>query len=94
MKHVIIGSGAAGIAAAKTLRSINKTSEITLISSDAALYSRCMLHKYFGNERDINSLSFVPDDFFSTHNITWHKGLNLTHKKVMKNETYFIGTQN
>ena len=75
MKHVITGSGAAGIAAAKTLRSINKTCEITLISSDDVLYSRCMLHKYFGNERDITRLSFVPDDFFSTHNITWHKGV-------------------
>ena len=74
MKHVIIGSGAAGIAAAKTIRSINKCDEIVLFSSDDVIYSRCMLHKYSGNERDIASLSFVSDDFFSKNNVTWYKG--------------------
>jgi NAD(P)H-nitrite reductase large subunit len=74
MKHVIIGSGAAGIAAAKTIRSINKTDEIVLVSSDDVIYSRCMLHKYSGDERDLASLSFVSDDFFSRNNITWYNG--------------------
>jgi NAD(P)H-nitrite reductase large subunit len=74
MKHVIIGSGAAGIAAAKTIRSISKDDEIVLVASDDVIYSRCMLHKYAGNERDLSSLSFVPDDFFSKNNITWYKG--------------------
>ncbi|MDR2204049.1 MAG: FAD-dependent oxidoreductase [Nitrososphaerota archaeon] len=78
MKHVIIGSGAAGIAAAKTIRSINKNNEITIVSSDDIIYSRCMLHKYTGNERDITKLSFVPDDFFSANNITWHNSKYVT----------------
>jgi len=74
MQQVIIGSGAAGIAAAKTIRNINKTDKITLVSSDEIIYSRCMLHKYAGQERDQASLSFVPNDFFTTNNICWYRG--------------------
>jgi NAD(P)H-nitrite reductase large subunit len=74
MKQIIIGSGAAGIAAAKTIRNIHKNDEITLVSSDETIYSRCMLHKYSGNERDEASLSFVPADFFTTNNIHWYSG--------------------
>jgi NAD(P)H-nitrite reductase large subunit len=70
MKHVIIGSGAAGIAAVKTIRSINKTDEIIMISSDETIYSRCMIHKYVDNQRDIAHLNFVSDNFFSENNIT------------------------
>jgi NAD(P)H-nitrite reductase large subunit len=73
VKHVIIGSGAAGIAAAKTIRSICKDDEIVMVSSDDVIYSRCMLHKYLCNERDIDSLSFVSHDFLSKNNVTWHK---------------------
>jgi len=79
MKHVIIGSGAAGITAAKTIRNIHKNDEITLVSSDELIYSRCMLHKYSGNERDQASLSFVPNDFFTTNKITWHPGKSVTN---------------
>jgi NAD(P)H-nitrite reductase large subunit len=73
MKHVIIGSGAAGIAAAKTIRNLSAEDEIIIVSSDELIYSRCMLHKYSGNERNIESLSFVPNDFFSKNNIVWYK---------------------
>lgn len=78
MKHVIIGSGAAGIAAAKTIRNIRPKDEIVLVSSDEVIYSRCMLHKYSGNERSMESLSFIPDNFFSKNNIIWHKGEYVT----------------
>ncbi|MCL2173232.1 MAG: FAD-dependent oxidoreductase [Candidatus Bathyarchaeota archaeon] len=74
VKYVIIGSGAAGIAAAKTIRNITKEDQIIMISSDETIYSRCMLHKYSANERNLKSLSFVSNDFFSKNNITWRKG--------------------
>jgi len=77
LRHVIIGSSAAGIASAKTLRSIRKDDKIIIISSDNVNYSRCMLHKYVCNERNLENLSFIPDNFFSTNNITWYKGENV-----------------
>ncbi|MCL1977193.1 MAG: FAD-dependent oxidoreductase [Candidatus Bathyarchaeota archaeon] len=85
MRHVIIGSGAAGIAAAKTIRSINKDDEIIMVSSDDVIYSRCMLHKYLENNRDISSLNFVSDDFFSVNNIIWHKGKCATRVDTKNN---------
>jgi NAD(P)H-nitrite reductase large subunit len=88
MKHVIIGSGAAGIAAAKTIRNINKNDEITLVSSDNVIYSRCMLHKYSGHERDEASLSFVPNNFFSDNNIKWHKGESVNRIDTKNNRIY------
>ena len=52
MKHVIIGAGAAGITAAKTIRKLDSKAEITLISSDDSVYSRCMLDRYLSKERN------------------------------------------
>jgi len=95
MKHVIIGAGAAGISAAKTIRE-NANDDIVIISTDDAVYSRCMLHKYIGGGRSVAELSFIPDNFFAEHNITWHGGVTVTgidtsNKRVLfgdSHETY------
>ncbi len=44
MKYVIIGASAAGISAVKTLRKLDKDSQIVMISKDDRVYSRCLLH--------------------------------------------------
>lgn len=44
MIHVIIGVGAAGITAAKTIRENDPDADITMISTDEHVHSRCMLH--------------------------------------------------
>lgn len=74
MKHVIIGVGAAGITAAKTLREKDPNCSITMISTDTHVHSRCMLHRYLSHERNEDTLSFVEPDFFETNRITWIKG--------------------
>jgi NAD(P)H-nitrite reductase large subunit len=73
MIHVIIGAGAAGITAAKTLREQDVDSAIIMISADEYVHSRCMLHKYLSDERDEESISFVSKDFFEENNIMWMK---------------------
>jgi len=77
MKHVIIGTGAAGISAAKTIRE-NTNDEIVMIAADEAVYSRCMLHKYIGGARNVAELSFIPDDFFVENNIIWRGNTTVT----------------
>ena len=77
MKHVIIGVGAAGITAAKTLREKDPSCSITMISTDTHVHSRCMLHRYLSHERNEDTLSFVEPDFFETNRITWIKGAPL-----------------
>ena len=72
--YVIIGSGAAGIAAAERLRLLKPEAPIQMMSVDEYSHSRCMLHKYLGGERDEKGLSFVDEDFFEKKNIMWGRG--------------------
>ncbi len=43
-KYVVIGASAAGCNAIKEIRRLKPESEITLISIDTAVYSRCILY--------------------------------------------------
>lgn len=74
MKYVIIGASAAGISAARTLRTLDSECEIVIISKDTNVYSRCMLHLVISEERDIDGISFIEKDFFEENNINWIKG--------------------
>jgi len=77
MKHVIIGGGAAGIAAARAIREKQKNDEIVIIAKDEQVHSRCMLHKYIGGNRKQEELSFVPENFFDDKNIKLLSGVTL-----------------
>lgn len=88
MKYVIIGASAAGINAAKTLREIDKESEIVIISKDTDVYSRCMLHHVISGNRDLEKIAFVDKDFFSKNNIKWIKGIDV--KNIKTNEKQVI----
>lgn len=68
-RFVIIGAGAAGITAARTLREARPGAVVTVISIDQHIHSRCMLHKYLGQERDTQGISFVEPDFFEKNDI-------------------------
>ncbi|MCL2572796.1 MAG: FAD-dependent oxidoreductase [Defluviitaleaceae bacterium] len=90
MKHVIIGAGAAGITAAKVIRENRKDDEIVIISTDDAVYSRCMLHKFIGGSRNVAELSFIPPNFFEENNIRWRSnktvtGVNIKEKRIVFN---------
>jgi len=94
MKHLIIGAGAAGITAAKTIRSLRPEDEIVILTEDSHIVSRVMLHKYINDERNIESLSFVEEDFLDKNQIGWLGGQKVTHvdpvsKKVTTNQTTF-----
>ncbi|AWI05134.1 NAD(P)/FAD-dependent oxidoreductase [Clostridium drakei] len=88
MQYLIIGASAAGINAAKTLRTLDKDSEITIISKDTSVYSRCMLHKSLDGSRTLKELSFIEEDFFEKYNINWIKNaavsdIDIDNKKVL-----------
>ena len=77
MRYVVIGASAAGISGAKTLRELDKDAEIVLVSKDENVYSRCILHHYISNHRDVDALNFTSKNFFEENNITWMKGLEV-----------------
>lgn len=77
MKHVIIGVGAAGVAAAKTIRRLRPEDDIVFISTDRAVHSRCMLHHYISGARSQESLNFAPEGLFESPRVTWLGGLTV-----------------
>ena len=72
--YVIIGCGAAGMAAAERLRRLKPDASIVMVSKDEHSHSRCMLHKYLGGERDVEGLAFTDVDFFEKNHIYWSRG--------------------
>lgn len=91
MEYVILGAGAAGITAAKTLRKADQNGKITVISTDTQVHSRCMLHKYLSHERDAEGISFIEPDFFEKNAIAWLFGrtvsrLDTQGKKVFTDQ--------
>ena len=77
-RFVIIGAGAAGITAAKTLRAFRPQDVITVLSTDEQVHSRCMLHKFLGHERTAEGINFVPADFFEKNGIYHISGQTVT----------------
>ncbi|AKA69876.1 NAD(P)/FAD-dependent oxidoreductase [Clostridium scatologenes] len=73
MKYVVLGASASGINGVRQLRNLDKEAEITLISKDDKVYSRCILHHYMEGIRDVKRLEFVEDDFMNKNNIKWIK---------------------
>lgn len=71
MKHVIIGAGAAGMTAAKTIRKAQPQDEILIITKDDQSYSRCMIHHYISGERDERSLCFADESLEKDENVKY-----------------------
>ncbi len=91
--YVIIGTGAAGIAAAERLRLLNPDAVIQMLSIDEYSHSRCMLHKFLSGERNENEIAFVSEDFFEKKQILWGKGQKVTgvepvQKRVLLEQGY------
>ena len=74
MKHVIIGASAAGLNAARKIRSLRPEDEISVISAEDSIYSRCLLHHLISGERTVETMNFVAPDFFPQNRIQWLKG--------------------
>ena len=91
MKHVIIGAGAAGISAAKTIRKQKNQDEIVMISTDDMVHSRCMLHKLIGGHRMLEQMSFIPENFFEDNRITWRGNTTVTAVDTAARQVAFNG---
>jgi len=88
MQYVILGAGAAGIMAAKTIRKTDAQGEITVISTDTQVHSRCMLHKFLSHERSAESISFIDADFFEKNKINWLKGKTVNKLDTVKKTVF------
>jgi NAD(P)H-nitrite reductase large subunit len=78
MKHIIIGAGAAGISAARTILKEKPEDTVVIVSEDKEVYSRCMLHKFISGERSADSINFINDDLLKSPQIEWIRGKTVT----------------
>ncbi|ACV63142.1 FAD-dependent pyridine nucleotide-disulphide oxidoreductase [Desulfofarcimen acetoxidans DSM 771] len=70
MKVVIVGSSAAGITAAETLRFLNKQVQITVISEEPdTAYSRCLLPEVLAGFKNLAGIRYRSADFYTKNNI-------------------------
>ena len=76
--YVIIGASAAGVDAVKTLRKLDKSVNIIVISKDENIYSRCMLHHVISEHRTVEGINFVDADFMEKNNANWIKKATVT----------------
>ncbi len=77
MKYVMVGVGVAGVEAAREIRKKDAKGDILMISADAQIHSRCMLHKFIAGERDEKGLDFTELDFFEKYRILWKSGVRV-----------------
>ncbi|MCL1928733.1 MAG: FAD-dependent oxidoreductase [Treponema sp.] len=104
MNHVIIGAGAAGVAAARTLLKETEDDTVVMISEDTEVYSRCMLHRFISGERTAESINFINDGLLSYRRFSWIKGKTVTRidgetktvyggeEKIAQGDTIIIAT--
>ncbi|MDR2746287.1 MAG: FAD-dependent oxidoreductase, partial [Treponema sp.] len=87
-KHLIIGAGAAGIAALRSILKENPQDTVTVVSEDREVYSRCMLHKLISGERDAEKLNFINDDVLSGPRVEWIRGTTVTRLDAAVRKVY------
>ena len=93
MKHLIIGAGAAGISAARTILKEKADDAVTIVSEDREVYSRCMLHRFISGERNAAGLNFINDDLLNCPRFNWIKGKTITRLDAAEKATYDAGDE-
>jgi NAD(P)H-nitrite reductase large subunit len=88
MRYVILGTGAAGIAASETIRQYDKKGEIVAVSAEPeGYYSRPGLAYYLSNELGQRSLYPFTKKDFQSRGITLYQNtavlLNATNKEIL-----------
>lgn len=92
MNYVVLGASAAGMNAIKVLRDLDEKANITLISKDEHIYSRCMLHHVISEHRTLESLNFVEAKFDEKYNIDWKKSCTVNDIDVENKEVVILET--
>lgn len=86
-RYVIIGTSAAGVSCAETIRSIDKTAEIVMLTDEPYphIYCRCLLSYYIADEIPEEKLKYREDDFFEKNNIKVYFGKKVVAVDTEKN---------
>ncbi|MCP4213578.1 MAG: FAD-dependent oxidoreductase [bacterium] len=79
MKYIIIGAGAAGVNAAKTIRNTDAGGDVTLIGMERHLpYNRYRLTDFICGSTQLEDIKTMSPESFAEMNITFRKGQQVT----------------
>jgi NAD(P)H-nitrite reductase large subunit len=105
MKYVIIGAGAAGVAAAKAIKTIDKHGDVIVMGEESFFpYNRFMLTDFLCDSITENELIYTSPGFFKELGITFRKGeyvkaihpeektVKLFHNEVVNYDKLLIAT--
>ena len=68
-KYVIIGNGTAAVGCIEGIRSVDKTSEITVISAENRhVYCRPLISYYLEGKTDLERMKYRPINFYEDNN--------------------------
>jgi NAD(P)H-nitrite reductase large subunit len=69
-RHLILGNGGASITVAKTIRSVNASDKITIISKEGCCaYSPALVTYYLSGKINRNGVFMCDESFYQKHNI-------------------------
>jgi len=87
LHYVIIGNGGAGISALQIIRSVDKKSEITIISKEKyPAYSPCSLPNLIGGKIDKTTIIRFDKQFYKDHKVNFVKNTEILKIKPDKKE--------
>lgn len=76
MKYVIIGNGPAAVTAAETIRRVDETGEIVLLSKeDEFTYSRPLISYLLCGKTDETRMCYKPADFYARNRVDFRSGV-------------------
>ncbi|TEB07563.1 NADH-dependent phenylglyoxylate dehydrogenase subunit epsilon [Pelotomaculum schinkii] len=75
MRYLILGASATGLSAAGAIRQNDPWGDITVLSGDRHIYSRCLLPDVLAGRRDAAAARFVPEDFLRRNGVRWAGGV-------------------
>jgi len=71
MEILVLGNSLAALTAIETIKKIDMTSNITLVSKEPwSAYSRPLIAEYLTGEKTYEEILYRPERFYETHNVT------------------------
>ena len=89
MRYLIIGNSAAGVFAAETIRSLDKSGRIEIISDEKyPAYARCLTSYYLTGSIPEDKLFIRDDGFYTRNNIILHSSQKAVSIDPLKHEVH------
>lgn len=89
MRYLIIGNSAAGIFAAETIRALDQSGRIDIISDEKyPAYARCLTSYYLTGSIPEEKLFIRDNGFYARNNITLHSSQKAVSIDPLKQEVY------